>query len=61
MTENFENVQRWTAKRRTALILSILKGETSAKEATRPGACTAEAACIIYPPTRSLPVTHLPR
>jgi len=35
MTENFENVQRWTAKRRTALILSILKGETSAKEAAR--------------------------
>jgi hypothetical protein len=24
-----EEVQRWTAKRRTALVVSILKGETS--------------------------------
>lgn len=24
-----ENVQRWTAKRRAALVLSIVKGETS--------------------------------
>lgn len=30
-----EDIQRWTAKRRTALVLSILKGETSAKEAAR--------------------------
>ncbi len=30
-----EQVQRWTAKRRTALVLSILKGETSAQEAAR--------------------------
>ena len=30
-----ENVQRWTAKRRSALVLSILKGETSAQEAAR--------------------------
>jgi len=30
-----EDVQRWTAKRRTALILSIIKGETSAQEAAR--------------------------
>lgn len=28
-----ENVQRWTAKRRVALILSILKGETSVQDA----------------------------
>ena len=28
-------VQRWTAKRRTALVLSILRGETSAPEAAR--------------------------
>jgi transposase-like protein len=28
-------IQRWTAKRRTALVISILKGETSAKEAAR--------------------------
>ncbi|MFH0777409.1 MAG: DUF1153 domain-containing protein [Candidatus Eisenbacteria bacterium] len=30
-----ETVQRWTAKRRAALIISILKGETSAQEAAR--------------------------
>lgn len=30
-----ENVQRWTAKRRAALVLSILKGETSTQEAAR--------------------------
>jgi transposase-like protein len=28
-----ENVQRWTAKRRVALIVSILKGETSVQDA----------------------------
>lgn len=28
-----ENIQRWTAKRRAALILSILKGETSEHDA----------------------------
>ena len=28
-------VQRWTAKRRSALVLSILRGETSAQEAAR--------------------------
>ncbi len=33
--EKFENVQRWTAKRRTALVLQIVKGETSAQEAAR--------------------------
>lgn len=30
-----EKVQRWTAKRRTALVMSIIKGETSAQEAAR--------------------------
>jgi hypothetical protein len=30
-----ENVQRWTAKRRVALILSILKGEVSMHDAGR--------------------------
>lgn len=30
-----EDVQRWTAKRRAALVLSILKGETTAVEAAR--------------------------
>lgn len=30
-----ENVQRWTAKRRAALVLSIVKGETSVQEASR--------------------------
>lgn len=36
MSEEFpETVQRWTAKRRAALVLSILKGETSTQEAAR--------------------------
>jgi hypothetical protein len=30
-----EEVQRWTAKRRTALAVSIIKGETSPQEAAR--------------------------
>jgi len=30
-----DSVQRWTAKRRAALIVSILKGETSIPEAAR--------------------------
>ena len=30
-----DNIERWTAKRRSALVLSILKGETSAAEAAR--------------------------
>ena len=30
-----ESLQRWTSKRRGALVMSILKGETSTKEAAR--------------------------
>lgn len=30
-----DSMQRWTAKRRAALVLSILKGDTSAQEAAR--------------------------
>jgi len=30
-----EDLQRWTAKRRAALVVSILKGETSVQEAAR--------------------------
>jgi transposase-like protein len=30
-----EDIQRWTAKRRAALVLSIVKGETTAVEAAR--------------------------
>ena len=30
-----EEVQRWTAKRRAALVLTILRGETTAQEAAR--------------------------
>ena len=33
--EQSERVQRWTAKRRTALIVSIIRGETSVQEAAR--------------------------
>ncbi len=35
MTEIPDGVQRWTAKRRSALVVSIVKGETLAAEATR--------------------------
>lgn len=37
MTEALDDssIQRWTAKRRATLILSILKGETSVAEAAR--------------------------
>ena len=34
-TEQTDTPQRWTAKRRQSLVLSILKGQTSAKEAAR--------------------------
>lgn len=30
-----DDIQRWTAKRRTALVLSIIRGETSSQEAAR--------------------------
>src|SRR5512134_243053 len=30
-----EDVQRWTARRRSALVVSILRGETSVQEAAR--------------------------
>ena len=33
--ENEQDTQRWTAKRKGALVLSILKGETSIQEAAR--------------------------
>jgi transposase-like protein len=33
--KDLENVWRWTARRRTVLVLQIVKGETSAKEAAR--------------------------
>ena len=33
--ENSKEVQRWTAKRITELVLQILRGETSAQEAAR--------------------------
>ncbi len=35
MTDLPEDVKRWTAKRRSALVLSILRGETSVQEAAR--------------------------
>ncbi|BFU95558.1 MAG: hypothetical protein NTNFB02_22800 [Nitrospira sp.] len=33
--ESGEPIERWTAKRRMALVVSILKGETSVAEAAR--------------------------
>jgi transposase-like protein len=35
MTDVPDQVQRWTAKRKAAIVLSIVKGETSAAEAAR--------------------------
>ena len=45
MTEQEQNganqdVKRWTAKRRAALVLEILKGNTTTAEATRPHGLT---------------------
>ena len=34
-SDNSEPIERWTAKRRAALVISILKGETTAAEAAR--------------------------
>ena len=33
--QHSEEVQRWTAKRRAALVVSVLRGETTAAEAAR--------------------------
>jgi transposase-like protein len=33
--QNKDDVQRWTTKRKAALVLSIIKGETSIQEAAR--------------------------
>ena len=33
--ETPDSIQRWTAKRRVALVVTILKGETSVAEAAR--------------------------
>ena len=33
--EEQSEVQRWTAKRRAALVISVLRGETTAAEAAR--------------------------
>ena len=35
MADGPEDVQRWTAKRRVALVLSVVRGETSVAEAVR--------------------------
>ena len=49
MEKDLENVQRWTAKRRSALILSIIKGETSAREAARKhGLTVAEVSSLVH-------------
>jgi len=43
--ENENGIQRWTAKRRSALVISILRGEISAQEAARQhGLTVAEVA-----------------
>ena len=35
MSESSNEIKRWTAKRRTALVLEILQGKTTAAEAAR--------------------------
>ena len=45
--EKLEDVQRWTAKRRSALVMQVLKGETSAQEAARKhGLTVAEVGAV---------------
>jgi transposase-like protein len=39
-TNNEETLKRWTAKRRSALVLEILRGDTTAAEAARKHALT---------------------
>ncbi len=39
MTDVPDEVQRWTAKRKAAVVMSIVKGETSAAEAARKHGC----------------------
>lgn len=39
-TDQDENLKRWTAKRRSALVLEILRGDTSVAEAARKHALT---------------------
>jgi transposase-like protein len=34
-SESVDSIERWTAKRRMALVVSIMKGETSVAEAAR--------------------------
>src|SRR5687768_17199757 len=34
-SEGFDSIERWTAKRRVALVVNILKGDTSVAEAAR--------------------------
>ena len=42
-----DELQRWTSKRRAALVLVIIKGETTAQEAARKhGLTVAEDACL---------------
>jgi transposase-like protein len=38
--EQQDDIQRWTAKRRAALVISILRGDTSVQEAARKHALT---------------------
>ena len=51
-----ENIQRWTAKRRAALVLSILRGETSIQEAARRLSRCQSAAPIL---SAAIPVGRL--
>ena len=47
--ETHEVVQRWTTKRKAALVLSVLKGETSIAEAVRQhGLTMAETGANVF-------------
>ena len=55
--EDKDEVQRWSAKRRTALVVSVLKGETSIAEAGRCGGSRTPRA---YGGRRPVPISRRP-
>lgn len=60
MTDVPDEVQRWTAKRKTAVVLSIVKGETSAAEAARKHGLTLIAEYLNAGRSSSSPLANNP-
>ena len=60
VTEIPDEVQRWTAKRKVALVMSVVKGETSLSEAARKRRAAAmnDAARLIGLSARQLPTSE---